>query len=124
MVDINSPSLILLTYKGKVLLMHKQKNVLDEEEHPWCLIGGIRQEKESFEEALRRRVQKETGVRIGKVEYVSKSCYHASLTDDNVNNIQRQEFQLLDFFNPREVNKLFLANSTQNFISKHSSLIV
>jgi NADH pyrophosphatase NudC (nudix superfamily) len=123
MIDVNSPSLILLTYKGKVLLMHKQKNVLDEEDHPWCLIGGVRQKRESIEEALQRRVQKETGIKIENVEYVSEFCYHANLTDDNVNKMQRQEFQLLDFFTPRELNKLFLANSTQNFIAKHASLI-
>jgi hypothetical protein len=37
--------------------------------------------------------------------------------------MQRKEHQLLDFFTPRELNKLFLANSTQEFIAKHGSLI-
>lgn len=119
----SSPSLILLTYKGKVLLMHKEKSVIDEEQHPWCLIGGIRHEKESFEETLQRRVEDETGIKIENVEQVSEFCYHAPLTDDNVNMMQRKEHQLLDFFTPRELDKLFLANSTQNFIAKHSNLI-
>ena len=123
MVNINSSGLILLTYKGKVLLMHKEKSVIDEEKHPWCLIGGFKDKKESFEEALSRRVQNETGIKIENVEYVSEFCYHANLTDDNVNNIQRKEHQLLDFFTPRELDKLFLANSTQQFISKHGNLI-
>ncbi len=122
-MDGISPSLILLTYKGKVLLMHKQKSVVDEEKHPWCLIGGIREKKESFEQALSRRVEKEMGIKIENVEFVSEFCYHANLTDDNVNKIQRKEFQMLDFFTPRELNKLFLANSTQQFISKHGNLI-
>jgi hypothetical protein len=55
MTDVNSAGLILLTYKGKVLLMHKEKSVIDEEKHPWCLIGGIRQKKESFEETLQQK---------------------------------------------------------------------
>jgi ADP-ribose pyrophosphatase YjhB (NUDIX family) len=122
-MDGLSSSLILLTYKGKVLLMHKQKSVIDEEKHPWCLIGGIRGKKESFEQALSRRVEKETGVKIENVEFVSEFCYHANLTDDNVNKMQRAENQLLDFFTPRELNKLFLANSTQDFILKHGNLI-
>jgi 8-oxo-dGTP pyrophosphatase MutT (NUDIX family) len=122
MVNVSS-GLILLTYKGKVLLMHKEKSVIDEEKHPWCLIGGIRQANESFEQTLRRRVQNETGIKIEKVEAVSEFYYHASLTDDNVNKMQRKEHQLLDFFTPRELSKLFLANSTQQFISKHSNLI-
>jgi NADH pyrophosphatase NudC (nudix superfamily) len=123
MVDINSSGLIILTYKGKVLLMHKEKSVIDEEKHPWCLIGGIKGKKESFEQALSRRVQSETGIKIANIEYVSEFCYHASLTDDNVNQIQRKEHQLLDFFTPRELSKLFLANSTQVFLTKHSDLI-
>lgn len=123
MVDISSSGLIILTYKGKVLLMHKEKSVIDEEKHPWCLIGGIKGKKESFEQALSRRVQNETGIKIANIEYVSEFCYHASLTDDNVNQIQRKEHQLLDFFTPRELSKLFLANSTQVFLAKHSDLI-
>ena len=122
-MDNASPSLILLTYKGKVLLMHKQKSVIDEEQHPWCLIGGIKGAKESFEKALSRRVENETGIKIDNIQFVSEFCYHAELTDDNVNNIQRKEHQLFDFFNPKELNKLFLSNSTQQFISDHGSLI-
>lgn len=123
MADTSLPGLILLTYKGKVLLMHKEKSVIDEEKHPWCLIGGIRQKKESFEETLSRRVEDETGIKIANVKLVSEFCYHANLTDDNVNKMQRKEHQLLDFFTPRELNKLFLANSTQDFIAKHGNLI-
>jgi hypothetical protein len=103
--------------------MHKQKSVIDEEQHPWCLIGGIREKKESFEKALSRKVHKEAGIKIENVEFVSEFCYRAELTDDNVNKIQRKDNQLLDFFAPRDLNKLFLAGSTQAFISKHGSLI-
>ena len=103
--------------------MHKQKSVIDEEKHPWCFIGGFREKKESFEKALSRRVQKEAGIKIENVEFISEFCYHAELTDDNVNNIQRKEHQLLDFFSPKEIGKLFLSDSTQNFISEHGSLI-
>jgi len=122
-MDRISPSLILLTYKGKVLLMHKQKSVIDEESHPWCLIGAVRGKKESFVKALSRRVKKETGIEIENVEFISESYYHASLTDDNVNKMQRAENQLLDFFTLKEVNKLFLASETAKFIAGHSSLI-
>jgi isopentenyldiphosphate isomerase len=122
-MDGISSGLILLTYKGKVLLMHKQKSVIDEEQHPWCLIGGIREKKESFKQALSRRVHKEAGIEIENVEFVSEFYYHAQLTDDNVNKIQRKENQLLDFFTPKELKNLFLSNSTQQFISKHGSLI-
>ncbi len=123
MDDANSSGLILLTYKGKVLLMHKQKSVIDEEKHPWCLIGGIRKKKESFEQALIRKVEEEAGIKIEKIEFVEENRYHTHLTDDNVNKIQRSENQLLDFFTLNELNKLTLSTSTQQFITKHRDLI-
>jgi len=104
--------------------MHKQDSVIDQENHPWCFIGGVRGKKESFEEALSRKVENEMGIKIEKVECVSESCYHAKLTDDNVNQIKRAENQLLDFFSPKELRNLFLSHSTQAFISKHKNLIV
>ena len=123
MEGTNSAGLILLTYKGKILLMHKQKSVIDEEIHPWCLIGGVRKNQESFEHALSRSVEKETGVKIKNVELLSKFCYHAALTDDNVNNIKRSENQLLDFFNPKELNKLLLSETTREFIYNNTAFI-
>lgn len=122
MDDKISASLILLTYKGKALLMHKQNGVLDEVDHPWCFIGGIKK-RESCENELSKLVEEETGVKIENVECVSKSCYHARLTDDNVNHIQRAEHQLLNFFTLGEIKKLSLSDSTQQFIQKHSTLI-
>jgi NADH pyrophosphatase NudC (nudix superfamily) len=123
-MDNSSSCLILLTYKGKVLLMHKQESVIDQEKHPWCFISGVRAKKESFETTLLRRVEFEMGIKIENVEYVSDFCYHAKLTDDNVNKIQRRENQLLDFFSPKELRNLFLSHPTKEFISKHRDLII
>ena len=123
MDDINPPGLILLTYKGKVLLMHKQNSVIDEEKHPWSFIGAVKDKKESFEQAMTRRVEKEMGIKIENIEFVSENCYHARLTDDNVNKIKRGENQLLDFFTLKELKKLFLSRTTQAFIANHSSLV-
>ncbi len=116
-------SLILLTYKGKILLMYKSNSPIDKEKHQWCFIGGIKEKRESFENAMSRRVEKETGIKIEKVEFVSDSCYHARLTDDNVNKIKRAEGQLLDFFTLKELRKLLVSNATEQFISKHSDLM-
>ena len=123
MDDKISTFLILLTYKGKALLMYKTDSANDSEQHEWCFIGGEKAEDESFEEAMSRRVIMEANIKIEDVEYLSKSCYHARLTDDNVNNIKRDERQLLDFFTLREVQKLHLSQATKLFIEKHGSLI-
>lgn len=117
------PSLILLTYKGKALLMHKRNSVIDEVNHPWSFIGGIKEKSESPENAMSRQAEKEMGIKIEKVEFISESCYHARLTDDNVNKIKRAENQLLDFFTLKELKKLFLSSRTQQFVSKHGALI-
>ncbi len=123
MDDKISPASILLTYKGKALLMYKKSSPMDEEKHAWCFIGGIKENRESFENAMARKVEKETGIKIEKVEFVSESCYHARLTDDNVNKIKRAEGQLLDFFTFKELRKLFLSSTTAQFILKHGALI-
>ena len=103
--------------------MCKNNNPMDEGKYPWCLIGGIRDKKESFEKALARRVEKEMGIKVEKVEFVSESCYHARLTDSNVNQIERAEGKLLNFFTLEETKKLFLSDSAQQFIPKFASLI-
>lgn len=115
-------SLILLTYKGKILLMHKTKGVLDTDAHPWCLIGGQRRDKESFEDAMIRSVEKETGIKIENIERISEFKYHATLTDDNINKMQRGEFQLLDFFALKDLQRLLLSDSTREFVVKYGHL--
>jgi NADH pyrophosphatase NudC (nudix superfamily) len=123
MADKIIPALILLTYKGKALLMNRQNNAIDEEKHPWCFISGINKENESPEETLKRRVEKETGIRIQNIKPISRLCYHAELSDEDVNNIQREENQLLSFFKPVEVSKLLLTRSSEHLFQKHSALI-
>lgn len=103
--------------------MNKSTSSIDKEKHPWCFIGGVKGEKESFESAMKRRVETETGIEIRDVELVSESCYHARLTDDDVNRIKREENQLLDFFTIKDIKKLFLASTTARFVEKHSALI-
>lgn len=123
MVDEIPQSLIILTYKGKVLLMHKRTSLKDDVKHLWCFIGGNKEKAETFENAMSRRVEIEMGIKIDKIEFVSESCYHSALTDDNVNKINRAEGQMINFFSLKELNKLFLANSTRQFVIKHGNLI-
>lgn len=123
MDDKSSTGLILLTYKGKALLMYKTDSPIDVEKHEWCFINGKRNEKESFEQALSRKVEKEANIKVNEVELVSENFYHARLTDDNVNQIKRGERQLLDFFTLRDIQKLHLEASTKSFVSKFGNLI-
>ena len=124
-------SLILLTYKGKVLLMHR--NVLPNmlKINDWCFIGGVKEKNKSFEETISRDVERETSIRLERVELLSeplnndrrKHFYHAKLTDKNVNEIKREDGQTLDFFTLRELDRLRLSESTRLFIVKHRNLL-
>ncbi len=120
---MNSYGLILLTYKNKVLLMHKQEGVLDLEKHAWELISVIRNQNHSLEQTLISRVQEEMGITLENVERITENYYHARLTDKNVNNIQRSEHQLLDFFTLKETERLFLSHASSKFISTYPQLI-
>lgn len=98
-------------------------NPIDERTRSWSFIAGIREKRESFEVALARSIKKEMGIVIENIEYVSDSFYHARLSDSDVNNIQRSDNQLLDFFSLKEIEQLSLTKRTEKFISKHATLI-
>jgi len=114
---------ILLTYKGKALMMYKFNSAIDTEKHTWSFIGGEKKSKETSEDALSRMVKNEANIKINDVKQVSKNFYHARLTDENVNQIQRREGQLLDFFTPSDLQKLKLDVDTRDFTVKYSNLI-
>ncbi|OGH15433.1 MAG: hypothetical protein A3E68_03255 [Candidatus Levybacteria bacterium RIFCSPHIGHO2_12_FULL_39_39] len=120
---MNNRNMIVLTYKGKILLMNKSTDPTDEKKHPWSLISGAKGQEESVKMILTRRVKKEMGIVISNIKFMSEFCYHAELTDDHVNHIERAEGQLLDFFTLKEVEKLFLSSQTKKIISKHSSVL-
>lgn len=115
--------LILLTYKGKALLMYKKSSPIDEIKNAWSFIAAIKNTKEPLVNTLIKVVEKEMGIKIDNVETITDTFYHARLSDDNVNQIKRDEDQLLDFFTPKDLEKLSLSQSTSQFISKYGSLI-
>ncbi len=114
---------ILLTYKGKALMMYKFNSAVDVEMHDWKFIGGEKMARETSEDALSRIVKNEANIKIGDVKLISNNFYHARLTDENVNQIERSEGQLLDFFTPTDLQKLKLDEDTRNFTSKYANLI-
>ncbi len=97
----------------------------------WCFIGGVKEKNRSFEETIYRDVERETSIKLKRVELVSdllyndekKHFYHAELTDENVNDIKREEGQTLDFFTLRELDRLNLSALTKLFVVKHRELL-
>jgi hypothetical protein len=120
---MDNDSLILLTYKNKALLMYTYKNSIDSEEHEWTLLKASKKGKENLKDALRKKVENEAGIKLGTINYLSDNYYHAKLTDNNVNNIKRHEFQLLNFFTLSEIKKLTLSPPSKKFIEQYGNLI-
>ena len=124
--------IILLTYKGKVLLtMMRDSRQALLKQGTWSFICGLKEGNESLEESIVREVKGETHITLFGVEFLSSQLYedrtnylyHAALTDDNVNNIERDEGRSLDFFSVQELEKLPLTPSTKLFIEKHKDLL-
>ncbi len=120
MSKINASS-ILLTYKGKILLMHRDDSPIVQT--AWCLIEEEKENTTSFEEAIITKVEEETGIKLIAVklltsstsEDIKKYFYHAELTDNDVNNIKRDDGQTLEFFTLPEIEKLSLTISSKAF---------
>lgn len=126
-------SLILLTYKGKILLTLFENDplILNSpyliKQHKWRFIGGENEEAESCIDSIINRVRRVAGIRLSQIDIVStdlsgsqkRYLYHARLSDEQVNNIERGEGHLLQFFSLKELETLPLSDATKLFVSKH-----
>lgn len=136
-MDKEEKSLILLTYKGKILLMLFETDPLlfnspyVTRDHTWKFIGGDKAKGESFQQAIIKKVKVITSVSLPDVEVLSatssgkqeKHLYFARLTDDQVNSIERGEGHLLQFFSFKEIEKLSLSETTKYFITQNRDFI-
>ena len=124
-------SIILLTYKGKILLMHKDYILETIDANPWHFICGVNDKNGASQEAITREVKKETSIDLSSVELLGsvdeedrkKYFYHASLTDENVNNMAHRDGKILGFFSVKELDNLLLSLSTKLLISRHRSVL-
>ncbi len=98
---------------------------------PWHFIFGVKGKNESFEETIQREVRKETGIQLKTIEFLScldndnekKYFYHTHLTDDNVNDIVRQDGKILGFFSVKELNSLSLSIVTKLLLKRHQHVL-
>lgn len=121
--------LILLTYKGKILLLQRENIINTENTHAWHFIKKERANDASAETTIIQEVRNETQVLLDNVTLISKIIYgntiqylfHSQLSDKNVNNIKRGEGRLLQFFGLNELNKLQIQPSTKMFFLNDKS---
>jgi hypothetical protein len=103
--------------------MYKYTSAVDSEKREWCFINSKQKTNESVASSLIRTIKEEADIKVEGVEQLTDNFYHAKLTDDNVNQIKRQENQLLDFFTLRDLHKLRLEEKTKVFAYKYGNLI-
>jgi hypothetical protein len=130
-------SLILLTYKGKILLRLNDTNpeVYDNPKNTnkstWSFLSVNKLKNKSFKESIIEKVEEDTSIRLSNAEFIAdtifneqnKHFFHASLTDDNVNNMQRENGLTLQFFTLKEIDKLHLTDLTRIFLEGNKQVI-
>jgi len=124
-------SLILLTYKEKILLMIRNYVFNSGIQKTWSMIGGKKENNESCEKTIIRKIKEEMNIKIADVKFLLTTSssekdtyfYHGKLTDDNVNFIQRSEGQELQFFDLKELGKLNLVTSADHFFAQNKNII-
>lgn len=96
----------------------------------WRLIGCEKQDPESFEEAICRKIKYTTKLELTNIQPLSPSArdrdkhfYHGELTDNDVNSMERREGQRLEFFTLTELEKLPLTSSMQGFLTEYKNAV-
>lgn len=124
-------TVILLKYKGKILLMLKGNHPVYANTKPWEFIETNKKAHKSLEESIIQKVEEETNMKLAKIQLVSSQqhnlrntyFYQAALTDDNVNAINRKGDQSLDFYSFKDMENLPFTETTQLFIDLHKELL-
>lgn len=131
MVHDFSFSCVLLTYKGKILLLSPDLDPNSLEQRSWCLIGGENVDAESFEQTIYRKIKYTTKLELKNIHLLSSSLhknhdkyfYHGELTDNDVNLMERREGQRLEFFTLVELKKLSLTGATELFLAEYKNAV-
>src|SRR3972149_1499893 len=124
-------SLVLLTYKEKILLMIRNYVFNSGVQKIWRMIGGKKENNESCEKTIIRKIKEEMNIKISDVKLLliassdnkNTYFYHGKLTDNNVNFIERSEGQELQFFDLKELSKLQLTESANLFFTQNKNTV-
>lgn len=124
-------SLILLTYKEKILLMIRNYVFNSGKQKIWRMIGGEKESNESCEKTITRCIKEEMNIEISTIKLLLVTpsdnkdtyFYHGKLTDNNVNLIERTEGQELQFFDLKELDKIQLTTSANLFFTENRNIV-
>ena len=88
-------------------------------------------QEDMLEQAVIKKVKDEIGIKLKKIILLSSSAndsfktnyYYSELTDQDVNEITRDDHQLVNFFSLAEVDTLQLSPVTQSLLSRHRDIL-
>ena len=128
-------SIAFITYKGKILLLHRDNKPTITSPNKWGLIGDHVESGETPEQGLAREAKEEINLDVknyslllhifldredGKVEYF---YYHIPVEETNLSEIKLQEEgQAIKFKTWDEMKKLDLTVSLTKFLSNEESV--
>jgi len=97
----------------------------------WSFFSVTREKNKTLKESIINKVKRETGIQLMAADFLldmdlngqDKHFYHSSLNDDNVNSMQRENGETLQFFAIKELSELNLTDATKYFVDTHNELI-
>jgi hypothetical protein len=124
-------TLVLLTYKGKVLLTFQEADPTLSLTVFWSFLGGVAQKNMQMRDSALQLVEEKIGITLSSVTLVAvqminnslEHFYATQLSDDEVNHIVRSEKQMLSFFSLSELKNLTLSTNTRYFATRYADLV-
>lgn len=110
----------------------QQENILEpQNSDAWHFIMKVKPKDTSAEKAIIQEVEREIRIKLEEVTLLSQTVekniiqylFHSKLSDKHVNNIERAEGRILQFFGIHELAKLQVQPSTQSFFHNNISQI-
>lgn len=106
---------ILVTYKGKILLV-AQDLIFKTEDTRWGFIDAIK--SRGSVKMLQKDITLPVQIKPNDLD-PNSLYFHLKLTDDNVNSIQRSGAYRLEFYRLNEIDKLLLSDTTSDILKNH-----
>jgi len=123
-------SSIVLTYKGKMLLLSPDTPQISPSQYAWDLIGGRYTDTESSEQSIQRKIKHITKLDLknikllaSKLQNRNECIYHGELSDSDVNSMQRREGQRLEFYTLTELEKLTLSHAAAGLLAEYKEAV-
>ena len=130
-------SLVLLTYKGKILLRLQESdptlignNRITAKSNVWSFIGATISKNKTIKESIVEKVKRSTSIQLTNINYVKGITqdknihyFHAELSDNNINNIVRKDGEVMQFFTLNEIDGLTLSMPSREFVDNFGAEI-